>query len=126
MGILVGRYPYSASIDESILGSNIVSMSSHVRSLFFELYGILSNHPPIIVAVAVFSFGTGNIGIIPICCSKSCLVREGKDVGNHEPPNMTAKFLLANSFSKFAVIGLTPTSTSFLRNSNALTPWELL
>jgi hypothetical protein len=39
---------------------------------------------------------------------------------------MTAYFLLANSFSKSIVIGLTPALTSLLKNSNALTPWVLL
>ena len=98
-----------------------------MSSLYF-LSGLvyLVTHPPIIVDVVVFSFGTGNIGIIPICCSISCFVREGKDAGNHEPPKVMAYFLLANSFSKSIVIGLTPLSTSLLKNSNALTPWVLL
>ena len=56
------------------------------------------NHPPITVDVVVFSFGTGNMGIMPICFSISCFVREGKDAGNHEPPSMTAYFYLQTLF----------------------------
>jgi hypothetical protein len=78
------------------------------------------------VDVDVFSSGIGNIGIIPIFCSKLCFVREGNEPGSHEPPRMTAYFLFANSSSKSVAIGFTPALTSPLKNSNALTPLVLL
>src|SRR5215208_2012097 len=126
MGICVGRYPYFASIGESISGFNIVVINSHAKSLFFEVFGTLSNHPPIIVVVEVFLYGTGSIGIIPTCSSGTLFVRDKKYPGNHEPPSITAYFLSTNSFSKSIVIGLTPMSTSCLKNSSALTPSVLL
>src|SRR5215213_9271571 len=116
MGICVGRYPYFASIGESISGFNIIIINSHAKSLFFEVFGILSNHPPIIVVVEVFLYGTGSIGIIPTCSSRLLFVRGKKFPGNHEPPSITAYFLSTNSFSKSIVSALTPSVLLYIGN----------
>src|SRR5215213_1215095 len=126
MGICVGRYPYFASIGERPSGPNTPVINPHAPSLSFEVSATLSHHPPLIVLVEVFLYGTGSIGIIPTCSSGTLFVRDKKYPGNHEPPSITAYFLSTNSFSKSTVIGLTPMSTSCLKNSSALTPSVLL
>src|SRR5215204_3226181 len=55
MGICVGKYPYCSSQGAIIFGSHIIVTNSHAKSLRFDVEGMLSSHPPIIVVTGTVS-----------------------------------------------------------------------
>ncbi|HKG88068.1 MAG TPA: hypothetical protein VKA95_07050 [Nitrososphaeraceae archaeon] len=64
MGICVGKYPYCSSQGAIIFGSHIIVTNSHAKSLCFDVEGMLSSHPPIIVVTGTVSSGTGYAGAL--------------------------------------------------------------